>query len=316
MTETKVKFLPVKGYDRYLIDENGNAIVACTGAVVPWHKSNGYLFSRLVNNNGVRRSVGQHRAIALAYLDKPVTESRLTVNHKNGIKNDNRVDNLEWVTYSENNRHAYDTGLRKDSIHVSVTNLSTGLKNYFSSVSRCLEYFNWNACFAVSRKGLEFVYRNHRVELLKEETSLDSSVNVYPNGLLARNIETNVVSFSLSADSLGKIVGLHPKVIRIVRTFRFQYPTNGYDIRAASDDIQWPVYSIEEIEAYKVCKFIYQPVVVTYPNGVKILVGSVLNASAISKTCERSIRFCLTNNVPCVNGFGYQRYTRTMEINA
>ena len=48
-----------------------------------------------------------HRIVMLAFVGK----SDLEVNHKNGIKTDNRLENLEYCTRSENIKHAFDTGL-------------------------------------------------------------------------------------------------------------------------------------------------------------------------------------------------------------
>jgi len=54
-----------------------------------------------------------HRLLAEAFLDKPQTEERLVVNHKDGNKFNFHLDNLEWVTQSQNMIHAYHSGRRK-----------------------------------------------------------------------------------------------------------------------------------------------------------------------------------------------------------
>ena len=74
---------------------------------------------KLTNSRGyrcVRLGVGRvgfaHRLVALTYLGAPSVEAP-HVNHKNGNKADNRVENLEWCSQADNNRHAWRTGLAK-----------------------------------------------------------------------------------------------------------------------------------------------------------------------------------------------------------
>ena len=75
----------------------------------PSTNNKGYLYISLYKNNTqIRRLV--HRIVAEAFLSNP--REKLTVNHINGIKTDNAVINLEWATYSENNKHAFANGLK------------------------------------------------------------------------------------------------------------------------------------------------------------------------------------------------------------
>ena len=71
-------------------------------------KKNGYVYVEL-NKNGVGKTLRVHRIVAESFIDNP--ENKKTVNHKNGVKSDNRVSNLEWMTVQENTIHAYENGM-------------------------------------------------------------------------------------------------------------------------------------------------------------------------------------------------------------
>lgn len=83
---------------------------------------NGYRFVALqVGGKKILKSI--HRLVAEAFIPNP--ENKPQVNHINGVKNDNRVENLEWCTRSENIRHAVATGLKasgEDNYNAKITN--------------------------------------------------------------------------------------------------------------------------------------------------------------------------------------------------
>lgn len=62
-----------------------------------------------IYTNGVQKTMSVHTLVATHFIDNPL--SLLTVNHINGIKHDNHVNNLEWCTLSHNIKHAYINNL-------------------------------------------------------------------------------------------------------------------------------------------------------------------------------------------------------------
>ena len=73
------------------------------------HKSGVGYFQICTTVNDKRKNIKVHKAVAESFIDNP--NNLPVVNHKDGNKENNNVDNLEWVTHKENSRHAIDLGL-------------------------------------------------------------------------------------------------------------------------------------------------------------------------------------------------------------
>ena len=102
-----IEIKAVGDFPGYYICSNGR-IFNQRGFLNPYKNGAGYLTID-VRKYGVRIYPVIHRLVAKAFIPNPYGKPE--VNHINGDKTDNRVENLEWVTHSENKLHAFRIGL-------------------------------------------------------------------------------------------------------------------------------------------------------------------------------------------------------------
>lgn len=96
----------VKSLDRKVNHIFGERIVK--GIILKHSETTNYN-AVMLNKEGIVRKVNIHRLVAKSFIANP--QNKATVNHIDGNKRNNRVDNLEWVTQSENVKHSYAMGL-------------------------------------------------------------------------------------------------------------------------------------------------------------------------------------------------------------
>ena len=137
----------IKGYENYLVSKSGLVYsLKAKKLLKPTIDRKGYYKVALYNDQG-KLSISLHRLVALNYIENP--DNKPQVNHINGIKNDNRVENLEWVTNRENTFHAIKNGLR-DEAHKKaiidnqkqVIHLTSGI--FYDSLKLACEALNIN----------------------------------------------------------------------------------------------------------------------------------------------------------------------------
>lgn len=87
------------------IRKNGTNKYIQKGKILKFNKNHSGYYQVRLTKNGIAKTHRVNRLIALTFLENPLNKK--TVNHKNGNKLDNRVDNLEWATQKEQAIHRH-----------------------------------------------------------------------------------------------------------------------------------------------------------------------------------------------------------------
>jgi len=129
------KYAIVPGENNIAISVDGAVINYLTGKILRISGKSKY---RSIEVDGKIKKL--HRLVALAWIpnDNPVKNN--IVNHKDGDPTNFHKDNLEWVSFSGNISHAYETGLRTDNIYVKVKHKNSKEEISFYSMRKMCEY--------------------------------------------------------------------------------------------------------------------------------------------------------------------------------
>ena len=178
----KMEWRTVEEYDHYEVNQYGDIRHKQRKRILkPRNNKGGYLYVNF-KINGKNINFAVHRIVANAFIPNP--NGYTEVNHKDYDKNNNCVNNLEWVTSSDNKRHAYKLEENKKSRGKKVKQYTKD-GNYiktFDSLSLAAKEFNCsvcaisNCCLGRSKSSQGFLWRFVEGSTTKYERNPSSAV--------------------------------------------------------------------------------------------------------------------------------------------
>jgi hypothetical protein len=131
----QICYYEIPQFPRYAISITGDVLNKRSMTLLtPWINVEGYHLYTLVRDDGSILLRSRHRLLCIVFKHPNCDFSKLYVNHINGIKGDDRLENLEWVTSQGNVEHAGSLGFSPKCTPIEVRNVDTGIVETFPSI--------------------------------------------------------------------------------------------------------------------------------------------------------------------------------------
>jgi hypothetical protein len=182
----------IKGFERYTITPSGTVNNIKTKYKHKPYVKNGYYMISLQSDKTLsQKQLTLHRLVALTFIDNP--KNHPYVNHKNGIKTDNNLNNLEWITQKQNIQHALKTGLiTPHTRSVEKYSINGTFINEFSSVQKAADSIKLSrhsitvVCRGKNKTAGGFIWK-YKEQIYIDDLEDSIVVPDYPNYYVSKN---------------------------------------------------------------------------------------------------------------------------------
>ena len=166
------QFKKINNFDMYEVSNFGNIRSIKNNIILkPQISSNGHYIVTLFNDTIKKgRSFQIHQLVAMSFLDIPSE----CVNHKDGIKTNNNIENLEYVTFSENLKHAHANNLRKKIQSKNKNNTSGTVGVIYDKHKK-----KWVARLHKNRKAIHIGSFKNKEDAVKARKLAEDNINLY-----------------------------------------------------------------------------------------------------------------------------------------
>lgn len=256
-----------------------------------------------------------HRLMALTFIENPFPIEKPYVNHKNGNKQDYRLENLEWCSSTENNLHAVNTGLRLDNVSVKVKDYKNNTITVYGSLRQASDKlettlrFEKNDISTLEKPKL--ISNRYEIKDIADMSpwnfEIKKSQSSHRFKLIIRDGDKEIICYGVK-DFVDRfnLRNEHLVLKDWVDEFKQKYPKLSLEIINNSSQGPYMAYNVDTKEKYvgdkaeDIAKKIdaSKSAVIKYLSTPKALIKNIWHVQSANEPLEDNLEYKKSNNQP------------------